>query len=254
MLKGIKNKLTLFLIPLFLATFLIGSGFSLWIFSENDDENYSDAINVTTTGIKEIGNFYRNYDRNSTEEDTSFKKNYLVVNETSVNFLYDFYIHLDFNDVLPSSGTLYFTYDFTIETIKVKLDETLFPSSTYGWPFDGYLSFAEMAVLYYKPMDATQWNKVEYFPTTDKGLNSDGYYAQTVSYTNQTWKYSIDLASNQDLAGTSLVMSSSENIDMDYKTTYLEYSDAQKEEILKKARILLNNTTISLDYKVTFKA
>lgn len=254
MAKGKHNKVALIFIPLFLATFLIGSGFSLWIFNNGRDVEDEDSVNVTTTGIKDIGSFYRNFDANSYEEDTSGKRNFLVVDETSVNFLYNYYIHLDFNDPLPSAGTLSFTYDIRFETIKVQLDETLFPSSTYGWPYDGYLSLSEMLVLYIKPMDSSTWSKVESFPTTENGLNSDGYYSQTIKLTNQTWHSSISLAANQALAGTSICMASTDNIDINYKTTYLEYSEEQKEEILKKARILLGNTTISINYNISYSS
>lgn len=248
--KGSK-MLTAVLATSLLLTLMAGTGFSVWLFADGTGKAEG-SIDVSTTEVKEIGNFYANFSATSKEKDKTNKTNYFVVDETSIRFLYEFYLHLDFNDEIPASGTLSFTYDINISTIKVKLDETLFPPSEHGWPYDGYLSLAEMISVFLKPVDSDTWSKISSLYANTTGTNADGYPTQTISITNQIWKYSVDLASNQSLAGTSIVMGSSENIEIDYKTTYLEYDESHREEILKKARILLDNTMTAITYKVTY--
>lgn len=254
MKNSFRKTLIMIIIPIVSSLFLIGSGFSIWVFNNGIKDQANGSINVTTTGQKEIGRFYKNYSSTSSEEDTSNKTNYLMVNETSLSFLYDYYIHLDFSDDLPSSGMIYFTFDLTINTIKTQLDTTLFPPSTYSWPNDGYLSMDEMIVIYTQTVDIdSQPNKITYFPVVENGLNDEGYYSQTISFTNQTWKYAINLA-NSSVAGTSIILESSQQFDINYKSDYLSYDDEHKEEILKKARIIMNHTSLNISYKVTYVA
>lgn len=280
-----KKITSLFILPILLSTLLISTGFSMWYFTEGSDNELSSSVTVTTTGVEGIGSFFKHYEEdiesNGTHNAyTGNKTNYMLVDEFTLDFLYDYYVHFTFNDTLPNTGTISFKVTLTIDTIAIKLSD-IFPFSYWDGDKqktnDGYLTLIEMLALNYRNIDDDENTFRAFdFSTLDgyayiNNLKDYGNYftATTINgydcYTMElplslTFHSTINLADKYDdssynyehYASSSLCLKSSDEFDINYKTTYLTYTNAQKEEILKKGRILTDKTNLSIDYKVSY--
>lgn len=285
----IKKVLTFSILPLLLITLLISTGFSLWNFSESDQEITSDGVTVTVTDVDNIGTFFKHYESDASDlndvtthyESTSNKTNCMIVNEFSLEFLYDYYVHFKFNNSLPTIGTLTFDVALTVNTIVVPLSSSLFPTgynSTLNVYNDGYLELGEMLAINVKYQDSSDYISVSVpllnnFDTSTNSLpikevDYDGdtltcyemsatlpfYWHSTINLSNHTYDSNwVDQGVNYEYyKNKDICLSSSNEFYINYKTTYSNYNNTQKEEILKKGRILTSNTSLSIDYSVTY--
>lgn len=286
----IKKVLTFSILPLLLTALLISTGFSLWNFSESDKEITSDGVTVTVTDVDNIGTFFKHYESDATDlndvtthyESSSNKTNCMIVNEFSLEFLYDYYVHFKFNSSLPTTGTLTFDVALTVNTIAVPLDSTLFPRGNYQYGNfykynDGYLELGEMLAINVKLQDSSDYISVS-VPTLNNFDTSSIYPIKEVDYDGDTltcytmsatlpfyWHTQINLSNHtydsnwvdqgvnyEYYKNKDICLSSSNEFYINYKTTYSNYNNTQKEEILKKGRILTSNTSLSIDYSVTY--
>lgn len=252
--KRLSKIITYSILPFLLSLSLIGTGFSIWLF-EKDGNNINRSIDINLTNIGNIGKLYKNYDPNIFESDESNKTNYLIVNETKLEFLYPFYIHFDFNKELPTTGKISFYFDIEIDSIGLKLPDD-FPKTSYS--DDTYLSLKDMINIWvYGTSNTLSLNETNLNETGS--INNITYYKNKVT-TSYKWieNLSIDqLNTNKYIKYNEeefyyLILPSDSQFEIFYKTTYLSYKEEYQKIILEYSRIIMNNTSTKITYSVIY--
>lgn len=121
--KILTKVLTAILIPFTLSVTIVGVGFSLWNFNEENNNSINKNISISTTDLGSIATLTKNYTSSSIEENDN-STNYIVADETSIKFLYNYYIHFNLL-ARPISGSLDFKFTLKVKSKEVELDENV---------------------------------------------------------------------------------------------------------------------------------
>lgn len=121
--KILTKVLTAILIPFTLSVTIVGVGFSLWNFNEENNNSINKNISISTTDLGSIATLTKNYTSSSIEENDN-SINYIVADETSIKFLYNYYIHFNLL-ARPISGSLDFKFTLKVKSKEIELDDNV---------------------------------------------------------------------------------------------------------------------------------
>lgn len=256
---GMKHKIFLSILPFFIVFAIVGSGFALFIFQE-EETTTSNAINISITDGFELGNIYLTKD---TVTSSTLSSDYVPSNlesddsnlSTKLFFDYDniYFIRSD-NITKERTFNIYY-YNNTSESIdlsKISLNlditiENKNDNTTYGIQEDstnGYF-YSDRAIDYIDLGNSKSKVTIDDKTYTSKGskvIDND---------TKKSYNYKIL---------TGLTNNTNYDIDLDLKYTsnlapsYSSNSSYFKEVIAKmKEAMTSENTSINLNFYLTYE-